>query len=108
MTEALALDQINKQAYSATGVVDWYRDFDFLLKPEKVLLQKIRPEIEGQRLLDIGIGSGRTTKHLLEISSDYTGIDYIAECRSEEHTSELQSQSNLVCRLLLEQKKIVN
>src|SRR2546430_9735527 len=25
--------------------------------------------------------------------------------RSEEHTSELQSQSNLVCRLLLEQKK---
>src|SRR2546430_8600835 len=28
-----------------------------------------------------------------------------AEIRSEEHTSELQSQSNLVCRLLLEKKK---
>src|SRR2546427_3980014 len=28
--------------------------------------------------------------------------------RSEEHTSELQSQSNLVCRLLLEKKKIYN
>src|SRR2546427_7030652 len=28
-----------------------------------------------------------------------------AEQRSEEHTSELQSQSNLVCRLLLEKKK---
>src|SRR5688572_32559607 len=27
------------------------------------------------------------------------------EQRSEEHTSELQSQSNLVCRLLLEKKK---
>src|SRR2546427_6727286 len=27
------------------------------------------------------------------------------ELRSEEHTSELQSQSNLVCRLLLEKKK---
>src|SRR2546430_12663069 len=27
--------------------------------------------------------------------------------RSEEHTSELQSQSHLVCRLLLEKKKIV-
>src|SRR5688572_31194981 len=26
--------------------------------------------------------------------------------RSEEHTSELQSQSNLVCRLLLEKKKL--
>src|SRR5256886_8644718 len=30
------------------------------------------------------------------------------EQRSEEHTSELQSQSNLVCRLLLEKKKIEN
>src|SRR2546427_7589063 len=29
-------------------------------------------------------------------------------CRSEEHTSELQSQSNLVCRLLLEKKKKKN
>src|SRR2546430_4713200 len=31
---------------------------------------------------------------------DVPGVD-----RSEEHTSELQSQSNLVCRLLLEKKK---
>src|SRR3989475_8076522 len=29
----------------------------------------------------------------------------MSEWRSEEHTSELQSQSNLVCRLLLEKKK---
>src|SRR2546430_5661047 len=29
----------------------------------------------------------------------------IGHDRSEEHTSELQSQSNLVCRLLLEKKK---
>src|SRR5688572_32372662 len=28
----------------------------------------------------------------------------VGPCRSEEHTSELQSQSNLVCRLLLEKK----
>src|SRR2546430_5957800 len=31
-------------------------------------------------------------------------LDHVHE-RSEEHTSELQSQSNLVCRLLLEKKK---
>src|SRR2546427_3719507 len=29
----------------------------------------------------------------------------VSPTRSEEHTSELQSQSNLVCRLLLEKKK---
>src|SRR2546430_13417601 len=35
------------------------------------------------------------------------GLLFHCQCRrrSEEHTSELQSQSNLVCRLLLEKKK---
>src|SRR2546430_11348383 len=32
------------------------------------------------------------------------GLALAVERRSEEHTSELQSQSNLVCRLLLEKK----
>src|SRR5438270_10408910 len=31
--------------------------------------------------------------------------NFFIASRSEEHTSELQSQSNLVCRLLLEKKK---
>src|SRR2546430_5818988 len=34
-----------------------------------------------------------------------TGLFIFLLSRSEEHTSELQSQSNLVCRLLLEKKK---
>src|SRR5688572_32279026 len=33
--------------------------------------------------------------------------ELVEPARSEEHTSELQSQSNLVCRLLLEKKKTV-
>src|SRR2546430_13682769 len=32
-------------------------------------------------------------------------IQRVLDHRSEEHTSELQSQSNIVCRLLLEKKK---
>src|SRR2546430_7854864 len=40
--------------------------------------------------------------HVRVFMSRYRGY---ALCRSEEHTSELQSQSNLVCRLLLEKKK---
>src|SRR2546430_9160576 len=35
-------------------------------------------------------------------------LSQYGETRSEEHTSELQSQSNLVCRLLLEKKKKKN
>src|SRR2546430_2809380 len=36
---------------------------------------------------------------------DQPNIQMLIPQRSEEHTSELQSQSNLVCRLLLEKKK---
>src|SRR2546427_4178408 len=46
-------------------------------------------------ICSIGMASNRTSK-----SSSVL--------RSEEHTSELQSQSNLVCRLLLEKKKKTN
>src|SRR2546430_4468680 len=35
----------------------------------------------------------------------YSYVPLSVAARSEEHTSELQSQSNLVCRLLLEKKK---
>src|SRR2546430_4495852 len=38
---------------------------------------------------------------------DGRGFERLQEAaQSEEHTSELQSQSNLVCRLLLEKKKL--
>src|SRR5205085_6016129 len=53
-------------------------------------------------------------KNLGELNSLLSAADYekfVAEeggHRSEEHTSELQSQSNLVCRLLLEKKKKKN
>src|SRR2546430_11090162 len=53
-------------------------------------------------------------RHLVGLHADQGGLDLVdgeVEIvegdvleRSEEHTSELQSQSNLVCRLLLEKK----
>src|SRR5207302_11406463 len=43
---------------------------------------------------------------LVKTTQDYREIlAIILRCRSEEHTSELQSRENLVCRLLLEKKK---
>src|SRR2546421_2424192 len=39
---------------------------------------------------------------------EHTGLGFVFAMRSEEHTSELQSRSDLVCRLLLEKKKIKN
>src|SRR2546427_4124441 len=41
----------------------------------------------------------------MDVRGVLSSWDTFATKRSEEHTSELQSQSNLVCRLLLEKKK---
>src|SRR2546430_12091554 len=47
------------------------------------------------------------TDALLDLAAHVRGLGIpIAITRSEEHTSELQSQSNLVCRLLLEKKNL--
>src|SRR2546430_8563310 len=49
----------------------------------------------------------RTTQHD-RVCLRILPVKWGAASRSEEHTSELQSQSNLVCRLLLEKKKNLN
>src|SRR2546430_11440119 len=46
--------------------------------------------------------------HDVDINIDMYEFIFKNRDRSEEHTSELQSQSNLVCRLLLEKKKKIN
>src|SRR5256885_9067975 len=49
----------------------------------------------------IGVGFARVQSKEVAAS-----CSHVKEPRSEEHTSELQSPCNLVCRLLLEKKKI--
>src|SRR2546427_7506481 len=50
------------------------------------------------------INGNTTARFTLHMNFGGTLTASICKVRSEEHTSELQSQSNLVCRLLLEKK----
>src|SRR2546427_5516698 len=65
------------------------------------------PRGTGRRLDDRGEQRGGRARHLGAERVRTGGAADRPEPvrRSEEHTSELQSQSNLVCRLLLEKKK---
>src|SRR2546427_2024164 len=54
----------------------------------------------------LGIKLERHAPRMLRFIEGPFAKDHGKGSRSEEHTSELQSQSNLVCRLLLEKKKI--
>src|SRR2546430_8995867 len=56
-------------------------------------------------LTDTDFSHSKAQRRDLNIGSGKPHAVHLVETRSEEHTSELQSQSNLVCRLLLEKKK---
>src|SRR5688572_31018626 len=80
---------------------------------------RARPDVDDDRIGGLGLSVGgevmlqqaAETDDLKAVVSEGAGIRSVREAvdltgseRSEEHTSELQSQSNLVCRLLLEKK----
>src|SRR5690606_39310673 len=58
--------------------------------------------VEDEPEVDIPEVSERARRILMRAAEVYAADD--SEVRSEEHTSELQSRENLVCRLLLEKK----
>src|SRR2546430_9073226 len=59
----------------------------------------------GRLLLVEQLGLRESAQPPLDAQLVLRRADAAHQRRSEEHTSELQSQSNLVCRLLLEKKK---
>src|SRR5690606_40822627 len=69
------------------------------LKPENVLVLDADP----LRLAIADFGLSKVLEQSVMFASSSRTLAYAA--RSEEHTSELQSRENLVCRLLLETKK---
>jgi SAM-dependent methyltransferase len=78
-------DDTNKFIYNSTAMVAQYGAQCELQPPEKVILERLGPTFKGGRVLDIGVGGGRTTAALAEISGDYIGVDYapamIEHCR---------------------------
>src|SRR5437588_8268065 len=73
---------------------------------------RLRPEFVDKVLDAVDAGDDETARRLVQPLHPADVADLIElaarderEGRSEEHTSELQSHSDLVCRLLLEKKK---
>src|SRR5437588_4221625 len=57
------------------------------------------------RITAAGLGPRTINRVLPRAARNSAREDTVSAARSEEHTSELQSHSDLVCRLLLEKKK---
>src|SRR2546427_4281816 len=75
----------------------------------EVLLEKVAVELRaGYQRIKLKIKPGKDLDLVRAVRRAHPSILLSVDAnsaRSEEHTSELQSQSNLVCRLLLEKKK---
>src|SRR2546427_549786 len=64
--------------------------------------------LRAQRDIETAVQEGKGYIHFHHAAYHIALAYALLHRRSEEHTSELQSQSNLVCRLLLEKKKKKN
>src|SRR5436190_17570980 len=77
------------------------------LFPYTTLFRSRQPAVGRQRLLDREPGELVPERDARRNRPEHPGREALVQRRSEEHTSELQSHSDLVCRLLLEKKKTI-
>ena len=75
----------NKETYTKSNIVWHYTQLSLLQPAEKTILDLFQDRLPTMKMLDIGIGGGRTTKHFAPLAGEYIGIDYsakmIAACR---------------------------
>jgi ubiquinone/menaquinone biosynthesis C-methylase UbiE len=76
----------NQDVYRRAEVAGVYAREAGLFPPEETILRLMLPELRAARMLDLGVGGGRTTVHFAKCVREYVGADYsetmIQECRT--------------------------
>ncbi len=77
--------EIDKRTYESPSAVRVFSKEPRLQNPESSIIEALRDELPSCRMLDIGVGGGRTTYFFAPRARRYVGIDYsqgmVAECR---------------------------
>jgi ubiquinone/menaquinone biosynthesis C-methylase UbiE len=80
-----SIAKANRANYDSLVRVEAYAGVVGLKKPEQAILDLLKAKAPFKRMLDIGVGAGRTTPYFAEIAEEYIGIDYsenmIKHCR---------------------------
>ena len=76
----------NKQVYESDALARKYAEQQPLQPPEETILNIVLRELAPRRVLDLGVGGGRTTGQFSALAQEYVGIDYsermVAACRA--------------------------
>jgi SAM-dependent methyltransferase len=83
----MGMDKINRKTYGSFATVRYYAKFQALFPPEQTILRLLEPDLRGMKMLDVGVGGGRTTPYFAPLVKEYVGIDYsprmIAACQKK-------------------------
>jgi ubiquinone/menaquinone biosynthesis C-methylase UbiE len=75
----------NQDVYGLPEIASVYARQSELLPVEQTILHLLLPELKTARMLDLGVGGGRTTLHFARCVREYVGVDYsasmIRECQ---------------------------
>lgn len=66
----------NKDSWNSDYAVQTYIAAEKLQKPEQTILNILKNKLPAMRMLDIGVGGGRTTLHFAPLVKEYIGCDY--------------------------------
>jgi ubiquinone/menaquinone biosynthesis C-methylase UbiE len=70
---------LNQTTYTAPHIVNYYAQLNQLQPAEQAVFNLLEQQGLKLKMLDIGVGGGRTTQHFSKITSQYIGTDYSAE-----------------------------
>jgi ubiquinone/menaquinone biosynthesis C-methylase UbiE len=66
----------DRPSYVTEEVIDFYSGYDKIQAPEARIIEILEPHMKSMRMIDIGIGAGRTTALFAHRVRSYVGIDY--------------------------------
>jgi ubiquinone/menaquinone biosynthesis C-methylase UbiE len=76
--ESIVLEK-NLYTYKSDDAVKEYCNKNLLQLPEEKIIKQLETKLRKMKMLDIGVGGGRTVPYFAKLAKEYIGIDYSVE-----------------------------